>query len=402
MFNFFKKNWQLKLLAVVGAIILWIYVANVGYRVDLLNNGLELKAKNVATGYAAVYNQDKVQLKMRAPAASFETVNNSDFEAYIDCDDLDEGVYNLDVKIFSKDSSLQIVEIFPKKVEVRIEQEISEEKETAVLTEGSPKAGFEVIDPEISVDRVIVSGPRSLVNKTEKVVAKIVLQGETTEISQEVKLTPVDNSGQEILNINVVPESALVIVPIKTKNLEKTVEVRADIQGEPADGYSVGKISVEPASVRIDGEEEKVSGIGYLKTLPIDIAGAKNTITKTIGLLTPEGISLIDQQVQIIIEINEVNATKDITGVEIKTTNLAADYKVSSMEPSLLVIKVKGQSSRLENITKDDFVAAIDLKGLTEGEHVISLGAANITAPEGVIVENLNTGSVKVVIEKKK
>ena len=198
------------------------------------------------------------------------------------------------------------------------------------------------------------------------------------------------------------PESELVIVPIKTKNLEKTVEVRADIQGEPADGYSVGKISVEPASVRIDGEEEKVSGIGYLKTLPIDIAGAKNTITKTIGLLTPEGISLIDQQVQIIIEINEVNATKDITGVEIKTTNLAADYKVSSMEPSLLVIKVKGQSSRLENITKDDFVAAIDLKGLTEGEHVISLGAANITAPEGVIVENLNTGSVKVVIEKKK
>ena len=196
MFNFFKKNWQLKLLAVVGAIILWIYVANVGYRVDLLNNGLELKAKNVATGYAAVYNQDKVQLKMRAPAASFETVNNSDFEAYIDCDDLDEGVYNLDVKIFSKDSSLQIVEIFPKKVEVRIEQEISEEKETAVLTEGSPKAGFEVIDPEISVDRVIVSGPRSLFNKTEKVVAKIVLQCETTEISQEVKLTPVDNSGQ--------------------------------------------------------------------------------------------------------------------------------------------------------------------------------------------------------------
>lgn len=62
----------------------------------------------------------------------------------------------------------------------------------------------------------------------------------------------------------------------------RTVRVRPDLEGEPAEGYVVERWEVEPPRVRISGARSEVMRLSEVLTEPIDLAGATADVVRTV------------------------------------------------------------------------------------------------------------------------
>lgn len=89
--------------------------------------------------------------------------------------------------------------------------------------------------------------------------------------------------GAEVIRVN--PSSARF-------NLERTITkdvlVVPTISGQPADGYEVGNVFVNPGKVRIEGPESRVNTIDSIPTVPISIDRRQSQVTQSADLDVPD------------------------------------------------------------------------------------------------------------------
>lgn len=64
----------------------------------------------------------------------------------------------------------------------------------------------------------------------------------------------------------------------------KNVRVRPDLEGEPAEGFSVGEVQVEPARVWLTGARSNVLRVNEVVTETIDLAGATEAVEREVKL----------------------------------------------------------------------------------------------------------------------
>lgn len=64
----------------------------------------------------------------------------------------------------------------------------------------------------------------------------------------------------------------------------KTVPVEATVEGKPAQGFEIGKVSVEPASVEVMGPESELKALRSAITETVMVDGAKETVTRVVSI----------------------------------------------------------------------------------------------------------------------
>lgn len=69
---------------------------------------------------------------------------------------------------------------------------------------------------------------------------------------------------------------------------EASVRVAPQLRGTPAPGFVTGRVSVEPATVRVKGPRSTIEGRSTVDTAPVVISGSRATVTQTVGLMLPE------------------------------------------------------------------------------------------------------------------
>lgn len=66
----------------------------------------------------------------------------------------------------------------------------------------------------------------------------------------------------------------------------KNVEIKPYIVGQPAAGYAVHKITVEPASVILEGAKTEMARLAVLRTEPLDITGLDASFSQNVRIDT--------------------------------------------------------------------------------------------------------------------
>ncbi|GAB6183024.1 CdaR family protein [Thermodesulfovibrio hydrogeniphilus] len=89
--------------------------------------------------------------------------------------------------------------------------------------------------------------------------------------------------GIEILRI----EPSVVKVFMDKKE-RKTVPVRAVVTGNPAQGFILSSVEVNPSSITIEGAKSELDRIRVLKTEPVDIEGINENLTTQVKI-NPDG-----------------------------------------------------------------------------------------------------------------
>lgn len=64
----------------------------------------------------------------------------------------------------------------------------------------------------------------------------------------------------------------------------KRVDVEATVEGKPADGFEIGKISVDPAAVDVVGPESELKALRSAITETVMLDGATATVTRSVSI----------------------------------------------------------------------------------------------------------------------
>src|SRR5256886_17518080 len=76
----------------------------------------------------------------------------------------------------------------------------------------------------------------------------------------------------------------------------KTLRVVPQIRGAPEPDHAIHRVTVEPATVQVRGPRSTIEGRTTVETVPVDIAGRRDTVSQSVGLALPESVYLTDQR----------------------------------------------------------------------------------------------------------
>lgn len=85
---------------------------------------------------------------------------------------------------------------------------------------------------------------------------------------------------------------ATVTVILRETSFPATFIVTPELVGEPASGYAVHEVQVDPPTIVLSGPVgvlQSIEPVEGLRTAAVDISGAKSTVTQTVNLLIPQG-----------------------------------------------------------------------------------------------------------------
>ena len=101
---------------------------------------------------------------------------------------------------------------------VTLEKIISEDRDIKIDIIGSEKNNVDSIVLEDNIEKVSISGPRSLVNQVKRIVGTIKVDKNSKDSLQNIKLNPVDSNGKVVEGITL--EKNSVNADIKLINRE--------------------------------------------------------------------------------------------------------------------------------------------------------------------------------------
>ena len=134
----------------------------------------------------------------------------------------------------------------------------------------------------------------------------------TIEQSILIKLVDAEGNIVESNYLNMRQSSALVTIPIYPI---KSIAVRANVIGEPAEGFIVDNISVNPSMIEVNGYSSIIDRLNSLSTEVVDIRGAVDDVQTTVGLILENGFTWnqVKPEVKVTVSISETVINNTLT-----------------------------------------------------------------------------------------
>jgi YbbR domain-containing protein len=96
------------------------------------------------------------------------------------------------------------------------------------------------------------------------------------------------------------------------RRIGKTVKVKPDLEGQPAEGFRVAEIAIDPPRVRIAGARSEVLRLSEVATETIDIAGASGPVEREVRISAGPGHVWAESprtvKVRVVVEAEPVEA----------------------------------------------------------------------------------------------
>lgn len=395
------NNLHFKILAVIFAILLWVFVINQGFRIDFLEKEIPIQAYNLADDLSLASDLGNVKLKIRAPKSFWQEYSEESLDAYVDLKYFDKGVYDIEVKVSSQDSDIQIIEKDPEKISVVIDSINSTEKEIEIETSGDLAEGYSVNEPYTEPSNIEIKGAKNILDEIDKVRVKVELNEESSEIRKTVMPEVIGKDGNVMTNLTLEPSEVGVIIPVQQNEEIKTVSVNAKVVGNPASGYSVDSIEVNPSTVSLQGDREDLAEISYVDTTEVNIEGIFETTEKKAELKLPTNINSVETN-EVTIKINVSSSIKEESlNSPIKFSNLDSNLEVVSYTPDSIPVVVEGRKEEIDNLKNNPPQVNINLKGYSRGTHTFTVDASMINIPLGVTLKSIGEKEIKVGLEEK-
>ncbi|MFQ5945089.1 MAG: YbbR-like domain-containing protein [Anaerolineae bacterium] len=338
---------------------------------------------------------------MRRPESAWQELDPSTLVGCVDLGGLALGRH--DVRVAVVDSGAErcreerfsgIVDRSPALLSVTLDRLGEQVFPVKIATLGEASAGYSVGEAVSQPREVRISGPQSVLETVGEVVAEVALQGTRDPIQVRLAPQPQNEIAETIAGLIVAPETVLVTIPVEAALGFKELAVKPQVLGAPAAGYYISGIDVDPATVTVAGEPEILETMGGLvETDALDVSEVQRDVARRVGLVTPAGVSPLDETVVIRVRISallgaqRVTVTPTVEGLE-----LGLEAEVS---PSTVELLLSGPLPDLFALVEGDVVVALDLAGLDPGTYQIE---PRVDLPASLQVESILPQLVQVVI----
>ena len=208
-------NLSLKIMSVAIAIVVWLIVVNIDNPVgtnyytitdvELINKEYVESSDTIGKMCMPEENQDSVKVAITASKKVRDRIRLSDITAVADLQqavslDTDPVMVPITVTCSAAGVLPSDIKVTPQNLTVNLDEKETQEFVVNV-SKGDTKPGkdYEVGSLTASPEKIRITGPKTLVNKIDKVNATIALDDNTEDYTQEVNLTIYDKN-QETLS----------------------------------------------------------------------------------------------------------------------------------------------------------------------------------------------------------
>ena len=156
----------------------------------------------------------------------------------------------------------------------------------------------------------------------------------------------------------------------------RSVPIRPAVEGRPAPGYVVGKITADPPQVDIVGPQSAVRRVAEALTEPVSVAGAQQNVeeTVTVGTIDPSLRLQTLRTARVTVQIVPAPLEQTVRDRPVHQRNLASNL-VAVVIPSDVDVTLRGNKEALARVRPDDATAFVDLSGLGAGEYTLTVYA---------------------------
>ncbi|RMC58426.1 hypothetical protein F5ESL0260_03565 [Lactobacillus sp. ESL0260] len=324
MKEFWKKSWFIRLVSLLIAVLLVIYVNST--QEGFLSQGQTEKTKQTANKtetikvplqvsvdtdkYYVVGYPERVSVTLEGSTALVtSTINTQNFRAYIDLTKKSIGKHNVKIHINGINKQISY-SVKPRNITVDIQRRKSTTMPVQIeYNKGAVAPGYQRGHSSVYPQQVEVTGARSEVDQIDQIVARVVLpNGIDHTYERQVNLIAVDNKGRQ-LNVIIDPATAKVTIPITTA--KKVVKVQLEPEHEKTN--KIYSLTAKTKYVTLYGNEDALAKVKHLK-VPVDLGSVNVSATKTITFNLPDGVVKSNPR-QINVDI-KVENTKDTQNVD--------------------------------------------------------------------------------------
>ena len=406
------KNFSLKILSAVGALVLWTVIVNIydpTTSVTISNVAVELQNTESLTDNDYTYevvDGSRINVYIRGPKSIITELKSSDIVATADLSKITAfaDYVDINVKVVKDGRELNNVEVIPRTTAVRLQIENRLTKEFTVKydTDGNPEDGCIISNVSIFPDVAKVTGSSSAVGKIASARVTLNTSGRNNDFSENVPIRLLANDGSVIEDDTLVLSrgDADCVVSISK---QKTVRiVSAGYTGKPSVNYLVRGIELSENEIEITGPVSVVEGINEI-TIPasaIDVTGLASDKVVSVNLSDYVDASVSfssDSSITVTARIVSENSKEiEVPVSKVRLNNLAPGLK-AALDTSVqtLNISVKNNEEESRGIDSDDISLSVNLASLSVGEHIVTV---NVVVPEGYSVDGVYR--VKVIIER--
>lgn len=358
-------------LALILAILLWGVAIRESDPPDLIQFEVPVQALGQPEDRIIGGIPSSVVIGVEGPTSSLSQLTQEDFSAEIDLADLPPGESIVPIRVrFDEEQGTSISWQIPEQATLDVERIVTREIPVQVEVRGDVARGYEMGSPITDPEAITVSGLASRVESLAEARVTIILEQPQEDVVRTRRPTFYDRQGNVVSSVNLNPETEEVEITIPVEQLAgyAAKPIIVEWEGEPAPGYRLLDVNVEPDSVLVTGRPTQLDLLSRVRTELIDITGLRESQSLPVTLNLPEGIELNEVQ-PIVVEFEiEPILTSSIVRKSPEVRAMGEGLTITNELEEVRVF-LYGPVDKLDSLIDNDVRVTLDLFGLGPGTH---------------------------------
>ena len=358
MKNNLKRNTKIKIISLLSAMVLWMYVMAV---IDPEDTKLFENIPVTVTNSEELQDNDLVvypesdlvaDIYITGKISDLQKINEDDIHIYGSINNPIEGKNYLYLKVnTTKQVSYEFKSDF---IVITLEKLMHQEKDINPEITGEYKDDVDTVTLQQST--VEISAPRVLIEKVAYIKATVQVDSkENDKLTKKAKLVAVDSDGKEVKGVNLEVKNINAEVSFLE---EKEVPINVQLKDNTTDTQTY---EMNPETITIKGKKEILNTIDYINTEKIDLSSIG--VSKKINLIIPENVTSNETTVIIKPKDKEILVQRLIYSQdEIELINNSEEVNASDLGiPDSINVEVQLGDTNTE-VNKSDISLYIDLE----------------------------------------
>lgn len=399
----------MKALSVIIAVLIWLFVANTNDPVITKKfSSIAVKVTNeddlTKRGYAyEILDGSEVSITVRGKSSVVNSMEKSDFQAVADLSKLSAvDAVPIDVTAKKYSDQLEITLGNTNTMKIKKDEVVTVSVPVNIVTKGDVAEGYAVGRTTGTPNLVKVSGPENLLSSAKEIRAQVDVDGISHDVTSTDKPVLYDEEGNKVTSSQIEFDTTSIGIYVELWKT-KEVDVKLSYTGEPQDGCVLTSFDYEPKKITVAAPDDVLSDLDAITLDSISIDGLSESYEKDIDLTQtalPDDVILANDDmsdVKVKAAIEEIKPHKiTFTKKDITVKNNDNNYAVSYDADNDYVFTVDGTDTAVKKLEVKDFAPWINLAGLSEGEHTLTVHVKNV---KGVTVGA--TAKIKVTLKNR-